>query len=242
MKIRLFTIPNIITLLNLLCGCLAIIEITIYQNLTAAFWLVIASSIFDFLDGMAARLLGQYSAIGVELDSLSDMVSFGLTPSIAMFTLFNLAEKSISNPMWIEYGGYIAFIIVCFSALRLAKFNVDSEQQSVFIGLPTPANALFCVSLGALHQLGLISFSGEVIALIAVVMALMLILPIPMLALKFKSLSWRENRIRYIFIALSAATIIVLKYFAVPTIILLYYIVSIIGQAIEGDSKKVTKS
>lgn len=242
MKIRLFTIPNVITLLNLLCGSLAIIEITLHQNFTAAFWLVVASSIFDFLDGMMARLLGQYSAIGVELDSLSDVVSFGLTPSIMMFTLFNISQKSIANPLWVEYGGYIAFIIVCFSALRLAKFNVDSEQKDSFIGLPTPANALLCLSLGAVHHLGLFAFSGEAVVAISVVMALLLIVPLPMMALKFKSLAWRENRIRYIFIALSALSIFVLNYFAVTTIILLYFIVSIIGPAIDGDSKKVSQS
>ncbi len=238
MKIKLFTIPNIITLLNLLCGVLAIIEITIHQNLTAAFWLCILSAAFDFLDGMSARLLGQYSEIGVELDSLADVVSFGLVPSVVMYTLFNISEKTIACPFWSEYGAFIALIIVCFSALRLAKFNIDSDQKDSFIGLPTPANALFCASLGILTQMDMLSLSAEVVAITSVVMALLLILPQRMLALKFKSIAWRENRFRYIFIALSALTIIALRYYAIPTIIVLYYIVSIIGNAIEGGSTK----
>ncbi len=228
MKIKLFTIPNILTLLNLLCGTVALIEIFLYQNLEAAFILIVAAATFDFLDGMAARLLGQYSEIGRELDSLSDVVSFGLVPSMLMFSLFNLAEKSINNPIWGKWGAVITFSIVCCSALRLAKFNVDTDQESSFVGLPTPANALFCLSLGVLFQSGQLTLSAEWIALISLCMALLLIAPIKFFALKFKSLSWRENRVRYIFLLLSGAALLLLRMYGIPAVVAIYVVISLL--------------
>lgn len=216
-----------------MCGVIATIEITQHGNLNAAFWLVIIAAAFDFLDGMTARLLGQYSAIGAELDSLADMVSFGLVPSLVMFSLFEMGDKAIACPEWAIYGGYTTFIIVAFSALRLAKFNIDTEQKTSFIGMPTPANALFCMSLGILSQCGMLALSGEAVVAISIVMALLLILPIKMIALKFKSLAWRENRLRYILIALSIAAIATLKLFAIPAIIVIYIAVSTLGAAID---------
>ncbi len=239
MRIRLFTIPNILTLLNLVCGSLALIEIILNANYTHAFILVILAGIFDFFDGMVARLLGQYSAIGGELDSLADMVSFGLVPSMAMFSLFNQCEKIIDNTTWSEWGCYITLIIVCFSALRLAKFNVDSEQKMVFIGLPTPANGLMCLSIAALYQMNMISLSGEAVIAISIVMALLLIAPIKMLALKFKSFGWRENRIRYIFLAISALAIVALKAIAVPIVVVIYIVISIINNLSERGQKSI---
>ncbi|MFR9504028.1 MAG: CDP-diacylglycerol--serine O-phosphatidyltransferase [Rikenellaceae bacterium] len=229
MKIKLFTIPNILTLSNLFCGSVALIEVFLYQNFFAAFMLILLSATFDFLDGMSARLLGQYSAIGRELDSLADVVSFGLAPAMVMFTLFNLAERSIENPIWGKYGAFIPLLIVCFSALRLAKFNVDAEQESSFIGLPTPANALFCFSLAVLVEGGRIVVSAEVIALISVVMALLLIAPLKFFALKFKNLSWRDNRVRYIFLLLVVVIVALLREFAIPAIIVLYIVMSAAG-------------
>ncbi len=239
MRIRLFTIPNILTLLNLVCGSLALIEIMLNANYTHAFIFVILAGIFDFFDGMVARLLGQYSAIGGELDSLADMVSFGLVPSMAMFSLFNQCEKIIECTMWSEWGCYITLIIVCFSALRLAKFNVDSEQKMVFIGLPTPANGLMCLSIAALYQMNMISLSGEAVIAISIVMALLLIAPIKMLALKFKSFGWRENRIRYIFLAISALAIVALKAIAVPIVVVIYIVISIINNLSERGQKSI---
>lgn len=233
MKIRLFTIPNIITLLNLMCGAIATVEITQHGNLNAAFWLVIIAAAFDFLDGMTARLFSQYSAIGAELDSLADMISFGLVPSLAMFSLFEMGDKAIACPEWVIYGGYTTFIIAAFSALRLAKFNIDTEQKTSFTGMPTPANALFCMSLGMLTERGMLALSAETVAVVSVVMALLLILPIKMIALKFKSLKWRENRLRYILIGLSIASIATLKLFAIPAIIVIYIAVSTVGAAID---------
>ncbi len=238
MKIKLFTIPNILTLSNLLCGSIALIEIFLYQNFFAAFMLIVLSAVFDFLDGMAARLLGQYSSIGKELDSLADVVSFGLAPAMLMFTLFNLADKWIDNPVWGKWGSCCALLIVCFSALRLAKFNVDPEQESSFVGLPTPANALFCFSLGWLIESGKLTLSAEVIAILSVIMATLLILPIKMFALKFRSLSWRENRVKFLFLALSAILIITLGEYSLPVVIALYIMVSVLNNIVDRTKRK----
>ncbi len=240
MKIKLFTIPNLLTLSNLVCGSVALIEIIINQNFILGFILIVVAAAFDFLDGMAARLLGQYSDVGRELDSLADVVSFGLVPSVAMFTLFNIVEKSFENPFWSEWGGYLSLIIVCFSALRLAKFNVDTQQESSFVGLPTPANALFCLSLALLASDGRLTLSGEAVALISVVMALLLIAPLRLFALKFKSPSWSENRVRYIFLLLAAITLIIFKIFAVPIIIAIYILISVAVECKHCRLKKQT--
>ncbi|MFI3285636.1 MAG: CDP-diacylglycerol--serine O-phosphatidyltransferase [Rikenellaceae bacterium] len=237
MKIKLFTIPNILTLSNLVCGAIALIEILLYQNFSAAFILIIAAATFDFLDGMMARLLGQYSEIGRELDSLSDMVSFGVVPSILMFSLFNGAEKSLCSPMWCEYGAYITLSILCCSALRLARFNVDSEQKSVFIGLPTPANALFCLSLGLLVESGKLIISAEWIALISLCMALLLIAPLRLFALKFENFAWANNKIRYTFALIAATTLLLLREFSIPIIIVIYILMSVIGNILNRREK-----
>ena len=143
MKIRLFTIPNMLTLGNLICGSSAVVALLMHADFELAFWLVVASAVIDFFDGFAARLLKSVSAIGVELDSLADMVSFGLVPSVAMFCLWDVAPSS-DLPSWMRY---LTLTIVAFSALRLAKFNIDDTQTTEFCGLPTPANALFWSSL-----------------------------------------------------------------------------------------------
>ncbi len=208
---------------------MALIEILLHQNLTAAFILIIIAAAFDFLDGMVARLLGQYSEIGRELDSLSDAVSFGLVPSMVMFSLFNEAEKSLSNPYWEQWGAYITLAIVCCSTLRLAKFNVDSQQKSSFVGLPTPANALFCLSIGMLVEGGALSLTAEWIALLSLCMAALLIVPIRLFALKFVNFGWRENRVRYIFMLLSVVTLLLLRGFSIPVIIAIYIVMSLIS-------------
>ncbi len=242
MKIKLFTIPNILTLLNLFCGSVALIEILLYQDFVAAFILIIASGAFDFLDGMVARLLGQYSEIGKELDSLADLISFGLVPSVALFTLFNMSDKLLECALWSEWGGYLSFLVVAFSALRLAKFNVDDQQQSQFIGLPTPANAFFCLSIATLIVGGKLAVSAEAIAAISIVMSILLVVPIRLFALKFKSLTWRENRVRYIFIMVAALTLILLKEFALPVIIALYVLMSVISNiACSGGKERVNE-
>jgi CDP-diacylglycerol--serine O-phosphatidyltransferase len=227
MQIRLFTIPNFLTLGNLVCGACAAITLLTSGDFTTAFWLVVAAAVFDFLDGFAARLLKSVSAIGVELDSLADMVSFGLVPSLAMWTLFDAVPALGWLPVgFAEIGRYLTLIIVAFSALRLAKFNVDDTQHTEFCGLPTPANGLFCLSLAMLAQSGDITFAKDIILLTSIVMACLLISPIRMFALKFKGFGWSGNELRYSFIVACVVLIAAFTKYAIPSIILIYIVIS----------------
>lgn len=214
-----------LTLANLMCGALAIVSIIAERDYKAAFILVILAAVFDFFDGFAARILKQCSPLGGELDSLSDVVSFGLAPAFVMMSLFADGTTAIDSPMWSEYGYYIPLIIAMFSSLRLAKFNIDDEQSCEFIGLPTPACALFCVALGLLYTRGVVLCS-EVIVAVSVILALLLISPIKMFALKFKGFGWRGNELRYSFILTSIIMIITLQHYALVLIIALYILLS----------------
>lgn len=221
MKIRYFTVPNLLTLCNLLCGCLAIVYALGSDDLKTAFWLIIAAAVFDFLDGMSARLLKSYSLLGKELDSLADMVSFGVAPA-AMMYMICMGQN----------GGLLslgAFIIAAFSALRLARFNIDDDQKDSFIGLATPANAIFFASAGWLYSDGVFTAPAPYLIGVCVVMSCLLISPVKMFSFKFKglSLSDRTNLVRYLFIAVAAVSVAVFRMMAVPFVILLYIIISV---------------
>ena len=230
MKIKLFTVPNMITLGNLLCGCGAIVSSLVYGDFTLALIFVVASAVCDFFDGFTARLLRQYSDIGVQLDSLADMVSFGVAPSAMMFafaldapTLFEL------NDVVAHIIVYVPFIMAAFSALRLAKFNIDDSQHETFEGLPTPANALFCASFVYAALYSGKAVEVEWIALISVVMAALLVSPIRMFSFKLKSFGWSKNKSLYIFLALSLVALLTLGVYSVPTIIVIYIVLSTIS-------------
>jgi CDP-diacylglycerol--serine O-phosphatidyltransferase len=203
-------IPNTITSLNLLCGALGVV-FTFQGQLNIAFCLMLAAAACDFLDGFAARMLDAYSPMGKELDSLADLVSFGLLPSLMMHR--RLVEGGVTG-LW----AYIPLIICVFSALRLAKFNVDDRQGENFLGLPTPACAMWCGSLIYAADHGVMSMAGllhdaYLIEISSIVLALLLISEIPMFSLKFKKGS-PYNRIRIYFIciaALFAAATLILK-------------------------------
>ena len=216
-----------LTLGNLVCGSSAAIALLAHGDFVLAFWLVVASAIFDFFDGFAARLLKSTSAIGVQLDSLADMVSFGLVPAVAMFCWYNNAGQATQLPEnVIAIGAYLTLIIVAFSALRLAKFNIDDTQHTEFCGLPTPANGLFCLSLAMLASGGTIALPKEIILVISIVMACLLISPIRMFALKFKGFGWQGNELRYIFILASLMIVVFAPVYSVAIIITLYVVVS----------------
>ena len=231
MKIKLFTVPNIITLANLLCGCGSIVASLVVGDFTLAFIFVVASAVCDFFDGFTARLLKQYSDIGVQLDSLADMVSFGVAPSAVMYafaaqggvTLFGLPDGVVAALV------FVPFIMAAFSALRLAKFNIDDTQHDSFSGLPTPANAIFCLSFVYAAVAKGIVVEVEWVALISIVMAALLVSPIRMFSFKLKSLSWAANKSQYIFLALSLVAFLTLGVYSVPTIIVLYVVISTIG-------------
>ena len=213
MKIKLFTIPNCITLVNLLCGIGSIISSLVYNDLQMAFAFVIASAVADFCDGFAARLLKQYSALGVQLDSLADMVSFGVAPAIAMSVLCGQMPSVLGLSEQVsEWLCYLPLVIALLSALRLAKFNIDERQHTGFIGMPTPANAIFWGAIITGSQEYLSSPRFNVIFLFAfmIMFCWLMVSEIRMFSLKFKNLSWEDNKVKYVFV-LSAIIILLLS-------------------------------
>ncbi len=219
MKIRFFTIPNMLTLANLLCGCIATLLTLRFADLKAAFIFVIAAAVFDFLDGFSARLLRSYSELGKQLDSLSDMVSFGVAPAAVLYSIYQSAD---GPGAW----GLCAFFLAAFSALRLAKFNIDETQRDEFEGLPTPASALFVVSAGYLYAEGLFEVAPFWVLVVTVVLSFLLISPIRMFALKFHHYGLRGNELRYGFLLLSVIGLILWQIAAVPFVILGYILIS----------------
>jgi len=212
-------IPNFITCLNLFSGCVAVF-LAFNGNYQGAFIAILIAAVFDFLDGFAARMLKAYSPMGKELDSLADMVSFGLAPGAIVFSLLN--ETGIN-----ELLPYLAFLIPVFSGLRLARFNIDERQTSSFIGLPTPANAIFWAGLA-------FSFSDFLVTnlLILVVFTLLfsylLVAEIPMFSLKFKSLAWKDNQIQFLFLIGCAIILAIFQLNAFALLIGWYILLSVI--------------
>ncbi len=195
-------IPNALTCCNLMCGCMAT-GAAFYGNYRWAIVMIIVGAIFDFFDGMVARLLGVSSPIGKELDSLADVVTFGVAPSAILFYLFHEVHYPDVIAPLSHYIPYTAFLMAAFSALRLAKFNLDQRQTSSFIGLPTPANALFWASLVVGQHAFLVSlkFNAVFLFLFMLLSCMLLVAEIPLFALKFKDYSWRNNSVKYIFLA-----------------------------------------
>lgn len=213
-------IPNSITCCNLLCGCVAT-HFALQGNIGTAFAMIVAGAVFDFFDGFAARLLHVSSPVGKELDSLADVVTFGVAPSGIIFTLIGLT----GGPEALQYG---AFLVAAFSALRLAKFNLDERQTMGFIGLPTPANALFWASLALwMRDAGITGDVPLYILCAGVLLSCwLLVSEIPMFALKFKHFGIKGNELRYSFIAVSAALLALLQLNGFAIIIPLYIVVS----------------
>lgn len=239
MNIRLFTVPNMLTLANLLAGAAAIVFTLQYHAYETALWLIVAAAVCDFFDGFAARLLNQISPLGVQLDSLADDISFGLAPAIVMFDLYAHSESMYNFPSDVMQPlGYVTLLVAAFSALRLAKFNIDTTQTTEFSGLPTPANALMLMSLAVLAEQGNVVLSQEWILLISVAAALLLVSPIRMFALKFKGFGLRGNELRYGFMLLSLLIIIFAPTYSVLSIIVLYIVVSTLRWIVSAGNKE----
>jgi CDP-diacylglycerol---serine O-phosphatidyltransferase len=231
-------IPNSITCLNLFSGCLGITFAFNGQLEVAALFIAIAA-FFDFFDGMAARLLNVKSAIGKDLDSLADVVSFGVLPSVIVFQLMKAStnfpwnEVSLYNPF-----PYLAFLIAVFSALRLAKFNNDLRQTDSFIGLPTPASAIFLGSIpliirqtqssNHLEFLNGILGNYYILLTVTLIISWLLIAEIPLFSLKFKNLQWKNNKAQYLLLAFSVLAILLFSFAAVPVIIVAYILLSLV--------------
>ncbi|MBQ4228602.1 MAG: CDP-diacylglycerol--serine O-phosphatidyltransferase [Bacteroidaceae bacterium] len=221
-------IPNSLTCCNLICGCFAI-GCAFYGQYHYAVLMIIVGAVFDFFDGMVARALGVSSPIGKELDSLADVVTFGVAPSAIVFYLFHEVHvPEVLLPIK-SFLPYTAFLMAAFSALRLAKFNIDERQHQQFIGLPTPANALFWGSLVLGEHAFLVSlkFNAVFLFLFMLLFCMLLVCEVPMLALKFKNLSWADNKQRYIFLV-GCLPLLLLGYSALAAIIVWYVAISIV--------------
>jgi CDP-diacylglycerol--serine O-phosphatidyltransferase len=212
-------LPNFITCLNLFSGSVAVYY-AFQGNYAAVLFFVLLAAVFDFLDGFAARLLKAYSPMGKELDSLADIISFGLAPGAVVFSV--LSESAL--PHWAAFAG---FIIPVFSGLRLAKFNIDERQTTSFIGMPVPANAIFWVGFGfSYHQV--LSGYYWIVLLLSVVMSGLLVSELPMFSLKLKSLKWKDNSWQFVFLAVCCCLLIVFRLDAFSLIIVWYILLSII--------------
>jgi CDP-diacylglycerol--serine O-phosphatidyltransferase len=236
-------IPNAITCGNLLCGCLAIIQ-TFEGNLVMASYLVGLAAVLDFFDGFAARLLKVASPIGKDLDSLADMVTFGVVPGFVMHRMLEIGylvnHRDYDIIIQNQWMTYVPMMIPIFSAIRLAKFNNDTRQTDAFIGVPTPANAILICSIPLivnwdthfdLKHCEVIHFLIHPYSLLAisVLMSLLMIAELPLFALKFKNFGWKGNEIRYIFLVLSLLGLIIFQFLGLGIAIVLYVVLSIIN-------------
>lgn len=220
-------IPNAITCCNLISGCVAV-TFAFEGDYPMAFLFIVIGAVFDFFDGMSARLLGVSSPIGKELDSLADDVTFGVAPASMVFNLL----YSLDYPAWLQpledILPYAAFLMAAFAALRLAKFNLDERQTSSFIGLPTPANALFWASLivGGEDFLASSPWMTIAVLLMVLVSCWVQVAEIPMFALKFKTWGWRGNEIKYVFIITSAIFLLIFRLSGFAVVVAWYVVLS----------------
>lgn len=228
-------IPDILTCCNLISGCIAVQQ-ALSGRLEWAFLFIVIGAVFDFFDGFSARLLNVSTSIGKELDSLADVITFGFAPSAIVFDTLRDMLCSQCNCCCLSVISYVAFVMAAFSALRLAKFNLDERQTSSFIGLPTPANALFWASLltgyaSYFRTGGMTAF--VIIIVLLILSCILLIAEFPMFALKFHTFrQWRGNEVRYIFIIMSLLLIIFLGSNAFAVIIAWYVLLSFINNQI----------
>ncbi len=262
-------IPDFFTCLNLLSGCVAIV-FAFEGNLVWSAYMVGICAIMDFLDGFMARALKTGSPLGKQLDSLADMVSFGVVPGVVMFGLLRetvhlenihgcigcIVPPEITSPSQLEkIIPFLGFIIPVFSAVRLAKFNLDTRQTDSFIGLPTPANTILIASLGLLKEIGDPMAGGSMyptdysililqywfLIPITIIFSFLLISHLKLFALKFKNFSWADNKIRYIFLCFSLCLLIIFQFIGIPLIIILYILISIINNILTKRSNELPR-
>ena len=217
-------IPNTITCCNLISGCIATYW-AFEGDYQLALLFIVIGAVFDFFDGMSARLLGVSSPIGKELDSLADDITFGFAPSAIVFSFLSSLTSHLS-PL-----SFLAFIMAAFSALRLAKFNLDERQAMGFIGLPTPANALFWGSLivGLGDSIAILPYAEYLLLASVLISSWLLVSEIPMFALKFKTWGWQGNEVKYIFLLTCIPLLLLLNVSGLAAIIAWYVILSAIN-------------
>ena len=232
MKIKSL-IPNLFTMLNLFCGCVALVMVS-DLNFDLAFFFVCLGIFFDFFDGFFARKFGVAGPLGVQLDSLADMVTSGVVPGYVMLCLLSNGNYSAYN-----YLPYVGFIITLAACYRLAKFNIDERQSDSFIGLPTPANALFIMSLPLISNSCEIEFFENtvsnqwVLLAITFLSAYVMNVEIALFSLKVKDFSFAKYKLQIFFLVLSILMLITLKILAVPLIIIFYVLLSVLNNFFE---------
>lgn len=240
-------IPNIFTLLNLLSGTIAVI-FAVENNLIAAAFMVFLGIFFDFWDGFAARLLGVQGELGKQLDSLADVVTSGVVPGIVLFKLINqtaaMGYWETESDFWfsetVSPYAFIGLLFTLGAAYRLAHFNIDTRQTTSFIGLPTPAAALVVLSLplmlaySAFDWVNYLLLNKWVLIILTLVLCYVMNAEVRLFALKFKNYTWRDNKVKYIFVLLIATLTILLQFAAIPVIILLYMLLSLFYDKIEA--------
>ena len=232
-------IPNFITSLNLFCGCAATICF-LHHSYATGIVLVLMALVFDFLDGFIANLLKVKSEIGKQMDSLADMVTFGVVPGIILY----IALEKISTPCFqsdhlnfmLSHLKYLGFVVTIFSAVRLAKFNIDTRQTTSFIGLPTPANTILILTCPLIwifsnetSAAALIIQEPVFLMSMIILLSYLLIAELPLLSLKFKDYTWKNNQGKYILLISSVALLLIFSFLATVFIIFLYLIISIIN-------------
>ena len=226
-------IPNFITLLNLLCGCIALV-FAFNKDYEMAFYFVSLGIFLDFFDGFFARLFHVSSPLGLQLDSLADMVTSGVVPGLVMSQMM-ISHATTASAGHLQFFPYLGFIIALGSCYRLANFNIDTRQTDSFIGLPTPANALFILSLPLVVRhfdsfmlFELLSNYGVLLA-ISIGSAYILNAEIPLFSLKVKKLTFQDNKLTFFFLAVSLLLLVTLQYLGIPLVILFYIFLSILN-------------
>jgi CDP-diacylglycerol--serine O-phosphatidyltransferase len=229
-------LPNFITLLNLFCGLLSIYFFSVDQ-LAWASYMIFVAAVLDFFDGFSARLLKAYSPLGAQLDSLADVVSFGVAPAFMLFGLIKIShglpDITVSD---VNLLPFVALIVPLFTALRLAKFNIDTRQTESFIGLPSPASGLLLASLPLVRSqlyegqslFYMVVTNAYFYVGIGLLMSFLMVSELPLFGLKFKSFTLKGNEVRYFFLLSAIILIIALQFVAIPFIILLYLLLSLI--------------
>lgn len=233
-------IPNFITLLNLLLGCCALVSI-LYGQYVQGFWLVFFAVLADFADGLVARLLGVHSELGQQLDSIADTVSFGVVPGAIYYSLLALSlDLDLGSSLHVV--AVPGFIVSAFSGLRLAKFNLDTRQADGFIGLPTPSSTMFAVGLMLIYALDTYGMRQWVLSPVflyacVAVQSYLLVAEIPMFGLKFKTLRWAGNEIKFIFAAIAILLLLLTRELAFSVVVVLYVLFSIVTHLVNPKSE-----
>lgn len=230
-------IPNAVTALNLVCGCIAINflfpDTMGYDNWVYASLFILAAAVCDFFDGLVARALHVHSELGKQLDSLADVVSFGVAPAFLLMKMLEKADQWSLVPFSVSITKYVALLVAVFSAVRLAKFNIDTRQSHHFIGLPTPANAMLIASLPLIIEFAdgrydFIMLSPWFLFPLIFLSSYLLVAPLPLIALKFKDYSLQNNKPRYLLIASGVLFTLLFGFFAIPLTIGTYIVLSIV--------------